>query len=217
MCNVSKQSTIAPQAKAKSTPSTTHPSPIPKQYCSNYQTNNCRRTNCKFLHEIDPSSKSKTKDDRSDNRSDKPTSSSNQSSNYKSNDNNKRYNNRANDNNDNASMSKSNSGPSHARLNRLQAQEDDFQSWSNVNSQGYRNASINTLSFKRKRLHQEAAIEGENRRKLSGTTVLVLGHAAVKIEEVVASQQRLYLSHHLLMRLLLYQQLLLMLFLFHLL
>ena len=47
MCNESKQSTTAPQAKAKSTPSTTQPSPIPKQYCRNYQTNNCRRTNCK--------------------------------------------------------------------------------------------------------------------------------------------------------------------------
>ena len=61
-------------------------------------------------------------------------------------------------------MSNSNSGPSHARLNRLRAQEDDFQSWSNVNSQGYRIASINTLSFKRKRLHQEAAIEEERQK-----------------------------------------------------
>ena len=171
ICNVSKQSTTAhqsttaPQAKAKSTP-TTHPSPIPKQCCHNYQTNNCRRTNCKFLHEIDPSSKSITKDDRSDNRSVKPTSSSTRSSNYKSNNNNKRNHNRANDNNNNASMSNSNSGLSHARLNRLQAQEDDFQSWSNVNSQGYRNASINTLSFKRKRLHQEAAIEEERQKEI---------------------------------------------------
>ena len=122
MYNVSKQSTTASQAKAKSTPSTTQPSPIPKQYCRNYQTNNCRRTNCKYLHEIDPSSKSITKDDRSDNRSVKPTSSNTRSSNYKPNNNNKRNNNRANDNNNNASMSNSNSGPSHARLNRLQAQ-----------------------------------------------------------------------------------------------
>ena len=50
MCNVSKQSTTAHQsttshqsttahqAKAKSIPSTTQPSPIPKQYCRNYQT-----------------------------------------------------------------------------------------------------------------------------------------------------------------------------------
>ena len=39
MCNVSKQSTTAhqstkaPQAKAKSIPSTLQPSPIPKQFC----------------------------------------------------------------------------------------------------------------------------------------------------------------------------------------
>ena len=77
MFNISKQSTTASQAKAKSTPSTTQPSPIPKQYCCNYQTNNCRRTNCKYLHEIDLSSKSITKDDRSDNRSVKPASGNN--------------------------------------------------------------------------------------------------------------------------------------------
>ena len=63
-------------------------------------------------------------------------------------------------------MSNSNSGPSHARLNRLQAQEDDFQLWSNVNSQGYRNTSLNTLSFKRKRLHREAAIEEERQKEI---------------------------------------------------
>ena len=81
MCNVSKQSTAASQAKAKSTPppSTPHPLPIPKQYNRNYQTNNCRRTNCRYLHEIDPSSKSITKDDRSDNRSVKPASGNNRS------------------------------------------------------------------------------------------------------------------------------------------
>ena len=91
---------------------------ISKQYCRNYQTNNCRRTNCKYLHEIDPSSKSITKDDKSDNRSVKPASSNNRSLNYKSNNSNKRNNNRANDNNNSASMSNSNSGPSHARLNK---------------------------------------------------------------------------------------------------
>ena len=79
--------------------------------------------------------------------------------NYKSNNNNQR-------NNNNASISNNNSQLSHARLNRLQAQEDDFQSWSNTNSQGYRNASLNTLSFKRKRLHQEAAIEEERQREI---------------------------------------------------
>ena len=131
MCNVVKQSTTAhqsttshqsttaPQAKAKSIPTTTQPSPIPKQYCRNYQTKNCRRNNCQFLHEFDPSSKSVTKDDRSENRSVKPTSSSTRSSNNKSNNNNKR-------NNNNASISNNNSQPSNARLNRLQAQEDDF-------------------------------------------------------------------------------------------
>ena len=60
-------------------------------------------------------------------------------------------------------------------------------------------------------------LKRKDRRKSSGTIVLVLGHVAVKIEEVVVSRQRLHLSHHLLMRLLLFQQLLLMLFLFHLL
>ena len=60
-------------------------------------------------------------------------------------------------------------------------------------------------------------LKKKDRRKLNGTTVLVLGHVAVGIEEVVASRQRLHLSHHLLMRLLLFQQLLLMLFLFNLL
>ena len=49
MCNVVKQSstahqsTTAPQAKSNSIPPTTGPSPIPKQYCRNYQTNKCRR------------------------------------------------------------------------------------------------------------------------------------------------------------------------------
>ena len=33
----------------------------------------------------------------------------------------------------------------HMRALLLQAQKDDFQSWSNTNSQGYRNASLNTL------------------------------------------------------------------------
>ena len=69
MCNVSKQSTTAPQAKAISTPSTTHPSPIPKQCCHNYQTNNCRRTNCKFLHEIDPKRSQDDTDNKEINKS----------------------------------------------------------------------------------------------------------------------------------------------------
>ena len=174
MCNVSKQSTTASQAKAKSSPppSTPTPSPIPKQYCRNYQSNNCRRSDCRYLHETDSSfnsakpTQSITKDNRSENRSVKQASGNNRSSNYKSNNSNKRNNNRANDNSNNASMSNSNSGPSHARLNRLQAQEDDFQSWSNVNSQGYRNASLNTLSFKCKRLHREAAIEEERQKDI---------------------------------------------------
>ena len=168
MCNVSKQSTTASQVKAKPTPPPSTPPqyPITKQYCRNYQTNNCRRTTCRYLHEIGPGSKSITKDDRSDNRSVKQAFGNNRSSNYKSNNSNKRNNNRANDNNNNASMSNSNSGPSHARLNRLQAQEDDFESWSNIYSQGYKNASLNTLSFKRKRLHREAAIEEERQKEI---------------------------------------------------
>ena len=168
MCKVSKQSTTASELKAKHTPPPSTPPqyPITKQYCRNYQTNNCRRNNCRYLHEIDPRSKSITKDDRSDNRCVKPASGNNRSSNYKSNNSNTRNNNRANDNNDNASMSDSNSGQSHARLNRLQAQEDDFQSWSNVNTKGYRNAALNKLSFKRKRLHREAAIEEERQMEI---------------------------------------------------
>ena len=115
--------------------------------------------NWRYVHEIDPNSKSVTKDDRSENRSFKPSSRGNRSSNSKSNNNNKH-------NNNNTSISNNNSQQSHAHLNRLQAQEEDFQSWSNVNSQGYRNASLNTLSFKRKRLHREAAIEEERQKEI---------------------------------------------------
>jgi hypothetical protein len=133
-----------------------------KQYCRNYQVNNCRRNDCRYLHEADPNfvntkqPQPVTRDDRSnDARTDKS---------YSRNRNNKsRNNNRSNQNNNNNNKS----GPSNAHLNRMEAQQSDFQSWSSLESSGFRNGSFNVLSIKRKRMHNELVREEEHQKELA--------------------------------------------------
>ena len=150
-----------------------------KQYCRNYQANNCRRNDCRYLHEVDPSYVNKkqpqsiTKDNRSNDarNDDRPThdrSSRPASYNRNNNDrNNKgRNNNNRNNNNNDSTNDNKKAGPSNAHLNRLEAQQqDDFHSWSDTGAKGYRNGSFNALSIKRKRMHRESAIEEERQKE----------------------------------------------------
>ena len=49
----------------------------------------------------------------------------------------------------------------------MQAQEqDDFQSWSNLESKGYRNSSFNALTIKRKRQFRDIAMDEERQKEI---------------------------------------------------
>jgi hypothetical protein len=49
----------------------------------------------------------------------------------------------------------------------MEAQQSDFQSWSNLESSGFRNGSFNVLSIKRKRMHNELVLEEEHQKELA--------------------------------------------------
>jgi hypothetical protein len=128
-----------------------------KQYCRNYQANNCRRNDCRYLHEADPNFVN-TKQPQPVTRDDRSNDARNDKSNSRNRNNNSRNNNRSNQSNNNNNKS----GSSNAHLNRMEAQQSDFQSWSNLESTGFRNGSFNVLSTKRKRMHHELVLEEEH-------------------------------------------------------
>jgi hypothetical protein len=49
----------------------------------------------------------------------------------------------------------------------MEAQQSDFQSWSNLESSGFRNGSFNVLSIKRKRMHNELVFEEDHQKELA--------------------------------------------------
>jgi hypothetical protein len=176
VCTVSANSS-QPSQKTKSV-----------NYCRNYQTNSCNRSNCRYLHERDPNFNFQSIPDgpRTDSSLPQHVSTVNRKSQPSNNFNNRKPDNRDNrkpdnrdnrkpDNRDNRkpsssaapsassqqSNSQSESQPkqSSAKLNRVEAERQDFQSWSDTSQKGYRNQSYNALRFRKRKLDQEERLK----------------------------------------------------------
>ena len=51
-------------------------------------------------------------------------------------------------------------------MKRVEAErDDDFKSWGDTQHQGYRNQSLNSMTFKKRKLHREQAAENEQQKE----------------------------------------------------
>ena len=153
-----------------------------RDMCRNYLAGTCRRTDCRYSH--DDTSQIPQKQSNTSTSSNKSQSidKSNRSTGYTGQQNQRRdsskdssrrtYNNNNNKNNNNQKSNtaqknisssssqqpnnNNNRNASSSHVNRLEAEhQDDFQSWHDTNSRGYRNGSFSSLSLKRRRYKED--------------------------------------------------------------